>query len=272
MSFPIVATVYQALAELQNQENTLGRPEGPFPETLPGNLIKQRPDIFQPRCKRLDKLHVEELSKIIERRTTLDPVLVYPLGDEFLLIDGHHRMAAYKKARCFDEIPIEVFSGSLKEAVLASGLLNGRTRLAMTKTERMDYAWRLVRMKAYSKAQVCEAASVSDGQVAKMRRVLKRLGEDADQFESWHRARRSDQESSFEPMSEDEHEAMIERKAQKLADKMLKAFGNKLASNPEVTALALEIHLGRKATEIAIELRHLLDRDEWDEEDDEDDF
>jgi hypothetical protein len=258
------------LEKLQEQERLSGKPVGPYPASLPRSDIKQLPDIFQPRHKKLDVRHVEELAKLIKRGVSVDPVVVYPMADGFVLIDGHHRVAAYKQAGGTKAIPVKVFDGTLEEAVLASGLVNGRTRLPMTKTERMDYAWRLIKFERYSKAQVCEASSVSDGQVGKMRRVFRHLGEYAEAYDTWEEARKADQVVCNEPLSDDELDAKLERKAQKMADQLAQTFGSRLAKNPEVTARALEIHLGRRAPDVANELAHLTDQDDPYDEDDDD--
>jgi len=61
----------------------------------------------------------------------------------------------------------------------------------------------------------------------------------------------------------------IEEQAQAYADRLAKAFSTKLARNPEIAALALEYHFGRKLPDLLKELNartgEVLDDDEEDE-------
>jgi hypothetical protein len=67
-------------------------------------------------------------------------------------------------------------------------------------------------------------------------------------------------------MTEDEREQWIEEQANRYADRLTKAFGNKLSNNPEVAAMALAIYFGRRLSEIHAELRQHLIEDGFDEE------
>jgi len=223
-----------------------------LPPELPWNAIRQEPDLFQPRP--IDERHISELVRAIGVVGKLDAVTVIQVGAQAVLIEGHHRMAAYRRAGVVEGIPVEYFAGGLEAAVLESGRANSKAKLPMTNTDRQNCAWRLVQLGRYSRMAVSLAAGVGTGQVAIMRRVLKDLGEDALSQRSWNEARRAVAGVEGFAWSEDEVEAQKEAQAQSYADRLTKTFGNKLATNPEIAARALDIHLGRRLGEVFREM------------------
>src|SRR5262245_13543196 len=63
--------------------------------------IKERLELFQPRefgygTRSVDPDWVKELARRIGIHGELDPVLVIRLGKEWVCVDGHHRIAAYR--------------------------------------------------------------------------------------------------------------------------------------------------------------------------------
>ena len=235
---------------------------GEPPERLLIAEIKTLPELFQPRgTGGTDERHVSELRRGLKVSKVLDPVTVIWIGDEAILIDGHHRLAAYLAEKHFGEIPIQTFKGTVEDAVLEAGRANSRAKLPMGVQQRNDYAWRLVVIDSYSKAKIVEAAGVSDGQVAAMRRVRKALGADAGEFKSWWEAQAKAKGITREALTEEEQEQRLEDLANTYADKMAKAFTTKLANNPEVAARTLAIYFGRNLGEVWRELKEHLDPD-----------
>lgn len=229
--------------------------------------IREYPDVFQPRGHDVVEYHVETLARVIRTQGTVEPIKVVQIGGEVVVIDGHHRVAAYSRAGVTSDIPIVFFEGTLEEAVLEAGRANSQAKLQMDNQERQDFAWRLVRM-GYKKKEVVATAVVSDGQVGIMRRVLKKLGDTADDHPRWFRAHKAAHGKDDPPMSNDEREAWVEAQAQLYADKLSKAFGKKLAGNIEIAAHALAIHFGRRLPELMQDLLHHANLPEEDEEDD----
>lgn len=241
----------------------------PHPDVLPDNLsisdIATATALFQPRG--LAENHVHDLSRKARSGTIFDPVVVLQIGGTPYLVDGHHRREAYLNASVTKPIPVTYFTGSIEEAVLEAGRANSKAKQPMTNTERQDFAWRLVRLGGYTRNQVAEAAGVSVRQVATMRDVLKQLGADAFEHESWWKARQasSGRESpSFD--TDDEREEWLEARASDLAGRMRKEFTGKLISNPELAARALHIYFGRKLPELFYELRHYVPEDDVQEQ------
>lgn len=223
-----------------------------LPPELAWDAIRQEPDLFQPRP--IDERHISELVRAIGVVGKLDAVTVIQVGAQAVLIEGHHRMAAYRRAGVVEGIPVEYFAGGLEAAVLESGRANSKAKLPMTNSDRQNCAWRLVQLGRYSRIAVSMAAGVGTGQVAIMRRVFRDLGEDALSPRSWKEARRAVAGIEGFTWSEDEIDAHKEAQAQSYADRLTRAFGNKLATNPEIAARALDIHLGHRLGEVFREM------------------
>jgi ParB-like chromosome segregation protein Spo0J len=219
------------------------------PSKWPLKGIAVAPEVFQPRGT--DERHINTLAQAVKEKGVVSPILVMQIGSKTVVIDGHHRVAAYEKASRGAEVPVEYFEGTIDEAVLQAGRANSQAKLPMATKERQDFAWRLVKAGRYSKAQIAEAAAVGSSQVATMRTIKKALGAKADGCQSWWQARRmASGGSPTANMSQDEIEEWKEEQAQRWADKLSRALGNKLAGNPEVASRALEIHLGRKFDDV----------------------
>lgn len=229
---------------------------GPQLPALPLDQITLLPALFQPRA--MDERHISELVRAIKAAGSLDPITVMQAGEEAVLVDGHHRVEAYKRAKRTADIPVRYFEGTPQEAVLESGEANSKAKLPMAMWERMNFAWRLVVMGAYSKEKIATAAGVSTSQVATMRKVLKKLGEEAAAHRSWALARKAAEGQGVE-MTDDEREEWKQEEANRWADRLQKEFGNKLSSNPEITAMALATYFGRRLPAIVGQLRGFID-------------
>jgi hypothetical protein len=178
----------------------------------------------------------------------LDPLLVLQVGDRFYVIDGHHRLASYDTARWTGDIPAKVFGGTLAQAYLEALRLNSRNKLPMTKENKQEAAWKLVRLQdGSSREQISEWTTVSTSNVSNMRRVLKKLqelerGADAIPIDelTWRRALREDwaTEDGGKEWDADEWK---EREANEIVEALMKAnIGFTLKKQPEITAMALE--------------------------------
>jgi ParB-like chromosome segregation protein Spo0J len=236
------------------------------PETLPLASIVVKPGLFQPRGE--DERHISELVRAIKARGKVEPVTVIQVGDKAVLIDGHHRLVAYELAKAASAVPVRYFEGTLEDAVLEAGRANSKAKLPMNNQDRQNYAWRLVLMGTYSKRQIMDAAAISDGQVAVMRRVKTALGSAAYDAPTWWRAQRNAKGIAWQEIDDDERERRLEELAQDYADRLSKEFSTKLANNPEVAARALSIHFGRRLQDLAWAMREHLPEPGDDEESD----
>jgi hypothetical protein len=252
-----------ALRALEEQIKQ-GRPEPEEkPTALPMQAIREMPEVFQQRdCPEWQsKGHIQELHRVPKDGRTLDPVTVFWIGSGWALVDGHHRLGAYRLARWRKEIPVQVLSGkTLAEARLFAGLTNGKASLAMTSAEKSQFAWRMRVTSDLSKARIQKASGMSDGWMGECQRVFKALREDKglplDELAEmrWHDARRR---ARGEAEEETDWESEEEREAQEWAAKLLKICGKRGHQRHHVLARALEIYDPR----LPNTLRQL-----WDEE------
>ena len=63
----------------------------------------------------MDERHISELVRAIKTRGQVEPVTVMQIGDKTVLIDGHHRVVAYKLAKATSAIPVRYFEGTLRK-------------------------------------------------------------------------------------------------------------------------------------------------------------
>lgn len=204
--------------------------------------------------------HVHGLSKIIKSQGKVAPVVVWPAGDKIILLDGHHRIEAYKKAEKTDAIPVAYFEGTADAALARSGELNTPLKLPMTNDEKQDFAWRMETLGDYSLNEIVLKSGASKAQVARMRGVKRKLGDLAQCFGTWRAARKHAEEP--EQDTERGSEEWKDQQAEKHADTLAKAFGNKLATNPELAAMAFGIYFGRKLPELYHQLGELMSEGE----------
>lgn len=141
--------------------------------------IKERLELFQPRefsygARSVDPDWVRELARRIGIHGELDPVLVIRLGKEWVCIDGHHRIAAYRLRNHKKPIRCEWFAGTPKEAVDESMRRNKKDTLPIPSADRREEAWRRVLLNQGSKKEIADACGVSPSSVANMRKAKRR--------------------------------------------------------------------------------------------------
>ena len=223
--------------------------------------IEMRPEVFQFRRVEVDERHVDDLAGVLKCGNALDPLTLWrdPTSQRLVVVDGHHRVAAYKQAGWQKKVPVVVYSCSLEEARLLALQENGKTRLPLTNEERMDAAWSLVCLDcpSYSKRTIVEHTGVSDGTVAKMRRTRKELlGPQLDGVlpDHWWRALAMLKGTEDREYTEEDRQAMIDAKAAQLDDKIGKALGHMASHQIEAACDVVAKRLGRQG------LRVLFDR------------
>lgn len=212
------------------------------------------PTLFQPRA--MSEKHIEDLKRAIKATGELDAMLVLPVGSRLIIVDGHHRLEAYKRVGTNEAVPVSYFEGSPREALFEAGKQNSKAKLPMENRERQDYAWRLVLFDNGSKAEVSTASGVSPSQVATMRRTKTALGDEAYDFTSWFRARRAAKGTLT--ADTDDIEQWKHELASRWADAMAKKFSTKMANQPEVAAMAMDMYFGRRLPALVYELRSFV--------------
>lgn len=238
------------------------------PTELPLASIRRWPMVFQHRTflGYASESHIRTLATAIKKSKSksLDPILVWWDGKDWTCVDGHHRHAAYTLAEVGSEhpVPVEVFQGTLGQAMGAAASANTRNKLAMSSVEKSNAAWRIVAMTDMSKSEAASAAGVSESTVANMRKVFNQLEAKVnaalDELSisphgnfrdlNWEQAKRLAE--GRDEVDFDREEAN-EKKASDMALALRKAIGKEGWKQPEILARALELYDGRLPEQLA---------------------
>ena len=234
-------------------ETQLKRPKGPNETVLlMPSEIKTRPELFQVRefsfgMRETDPDHVKTLTHNIGIHGELDPITIIKLGTKFVIVEGHHRLAAYKSAQWMQPLKCMWFPGSVHEAIDESMRANAKDRLNVPLADKAEHAWKRTLLGWGSKAKVAKMCGVSESTVAQMRR-LKRLAqensEEGAQFRrriggreglmdtSWYSAKLA--ALGLEPEKIDDEE-----RAERLARRIRARLDDLLSRDAQTTARAL---------------------------------
>lgn len=230
---------------LQTSPTPNGTPATPINHLDRRSIRVAAEGVFQWRQCARDALrsnaHITTLVSVLRSTAKpFEPLLVFPAGGKCFVIDGHHRLAAYEVAGWDEPVPVEVFTGDLDSARMAALQCNCKDKLPMTKDDKLEAAWRLVKEEGgVSKQQVVELGLASNGTVGNMRAKWREIKDERDdrlQQMSWGRAR------WWKPgiVEEFDVEDWKERKIQELVDRLLKTgIATELGKNGEFVLEAL---------------------------------
>lgn len=170
------ASATKRLREIAKTTNTLTQP---VVTELPLKCLTQVKSVFQFRTplQHHSESHIRELMKAPADSRTLEPVTVWWCAGEWLVVDGHHRIGAYREAS-WDEsapVPVRPLKGSLDDALLEAARANMLSRLQMNKTERLNGAWKLTLQGDFKGAKLVQVTGVSVRTIANMRATAKAL-------------------------------------------------------------------------------------------------
>lgn len=217
----------------------------PHPTTLQRTNIKELPELFQHRSplEHASETHIKELARTLDRGSPLEPVTVFWTGKQWACLDGHHRLAAYRKSKWRKAVPVMVFEGTADQALLRAAQANTRDKLPMSRVEKLNAAWRLTVGTRLSKAAIVKGTNVSDGTVGHMRRTMHALLHKTPRRDlsdtTWGQAQRY--AKGNEAVDGRDWDAEREEEAKRLAGKIIKAIGQRGTKDVEAFALALEI-------------------------------
>ncbi|EAQ24504.1 hypothetical protein [Roseovarius sp. 217] len=138
-----------ALDRLRREKADNPRPPNRTPERLHLKEIATEPLVFQVRAAGLDMERVEEIAGDLSAPDLDDPIHVWWGGKGWIVIDGHHRLAAHRLAQErggeVRKVAVKAHpTMPLEEALGAASLLNAREKVTITREERGNAAWRLV--------------------------------------------------------------------------------------------------------------------------------
>jgi hypothetical protein len=258
--------------------------------------IKERLELFQPRrpgygLRTLDTNHVNALVTRINRKGKLDPPLVVKFGTvnpntgkvdghEWVVVDGHHRLAAYRKAKHTGTIRCQWFDGSVRAAMDASVHRNEKIHLRIEQGDKHEAAWTRTLLDwdgkdwRSSKKDVVQLTGAGEGTVAVMRRVVKwhhnfKTGADKDPMgERLFKQLGSDLSAhpwskvnvvrlDLSPKEEGVHDA-----AAKLSRELNKRMPVLRTLDPAITARALWLYIPDLCPQLGVELARSGDEDD----------
>ncbi|EAQ47717.1 hypothetical protein MED193_21029 [Roseobacter sp. MED193] len=228
--------------------------------------LRTEPETFQFRAFETEEHHVQDLAASIKAGNEMDPLTVWKRGDDdYVVLNGHHRHAAYARCDYRKPIAVNVFECSEAEAKLIALEESTKTKLPMTNVEKLDAAWRLVCTDHdYSRAQLVKSTGAGDGTIAKMRRHRKTLEvEDLEIPASWWLAQRRVKGLEKQEWDNDMQEQMIQTRAKALDDAIGQALGRAGKIQWEAVAIVLERRLNKQTLGYVID--ELRDEDEEDE-------
>ena len=137
-------TVEQALQQLQTAEvQTLPLSALKTDESLQPRVARMVPFKDQGRVESRSEEHIGTMRLALEaaHNVQLEPLLVAEVDGSLFVVDGHHRLKAYRMAQR-ETIPVRVCPMERAQAVLASKLVNCTDRaLEMHPEQRRDAAW-----------------------------------------------------------------------------------------------------------------------------------
>ncbi|MCK1345928.1 ParB/RepB/Spo0J family partition protein [Bradyrhizobium sp. CW11] len=235
------------------QQPSQGQQRRSVPRTslyLAENVFQWRGGAKEDRYER-DK-HIHALATALKNQTTpFDRLTVWPVADRFYVLDGHHRLAAYDTVGWTKAIPVEVFEGTLDEAMLRAIAGNIRDKLRMTPRQKSEAAWRITKenIGKLNAEGVAETTGISRRQAFHMKRTWKELNGRSDFSEdqleklpgiTWWQARDLKKGGDGIVAEDWDAETWIDEKATALAELMRKKnVEHALMENPEITAMAL---------------------------------
>lgn len=216
----------KALEELQSiweSSQSQEQPKGIV--KLPLDSIEIIPDLYQSRVEYDDSsgvVDIQHVAKLVaalkaSHRYELDPIKVIKVGNRNILVDGHHRLKAYKNQKR-KVIPAEWTSGSPKDALLVAGAENKKISLPLTALERSERAWKLVMLgpDLYSKRQIHQGTGASESTIASMRKKLRELQDAGEEIpDTWREA----------SSNKDRDPEWLEKMIQEWTERITKTFG-----------------------------------------------
>lgn len=123
---------------------------------------------------------VEEIARGLDGSNLDEPIHVWWSGKRWIVIEGHHRHAAYlykqaKEGVKFD-IPVTAHPDTpLEEALGMAGRLNSRDKVKISQAEKLNCAWRMVCMGEGSIRQQSIQSGATTSTISNMRKVKAQL-------------------------------------------------------------------------------------------------
>jgi uncharacterized ParB-like nuclease family protein len=231
---------------------------------LPIQEIKTLEAVFQPRqmneATAESGKHLGELKRVLQAKGELDPITVLKAGGEWLCLDGHHRLEAYRQAGGRrTHIPVRVFSGSLEDAFRLTIESNAPDKLNLTPDDKREAAWRMLLL-GFSFRQINQATTISKGTIHNMDKAKQRVQEGWPSvvLEEWTWR---DVKNLLNGEAGGRSDMWKEAKAREWARQIARTFSGLPSEHPRIFAQALLTYNAETAKAIAEEVRRLAGAD-----------
>lgn len=240
-------------------------------DRLPLAEITTEPGAFQMReGQAIVQEWVGDLLKLLRGGVKqFDPILVWWTGMRWVVMDGHHRLEAYRlhSVGKNDYPPVTVIVSKAEnpdKAMLEANRENGKVKLNTTAKERSEQAWWLTVMGIGSKADVARASGVNASTVGRMREAKAKLEAKGWSPENliiagWEYANAASKEQSEITLDDDyDPDARIWAQGREMAVRLGKTFGPALKDSPDAAA-AMLLSYGEETTKRILQSRFLYD-------------
>lgn len=210
---------------------------------LPMADVKTLEAVFQPR--QFDEStsesgkHLDVLKRALQPGIELDPITVFKVGGEWLCVDGHHRLEAYRQVGGKrTHVPVKVFEGSVEDAFRFCIEANAPDKLNLTREDKLEAAWKMVLLvPAYTYREISRATTAALGTVHNMARALKdaqkRFPTAAVEGWTWRQVK------ELVGRGQDTNNMWQTMKAKEIAKQLAKSFCGLPKQHPRVFAMGL---------------------------------
>lgn len=173
------------------------------PRSIDLRLIQSLPEL-QPRgvlmvpfgdrgaLEAASEAHIADMTRRLDGGGQLEPLLIAEVAGQLLLVDGHHRLAAYRR-QGRQQLPACISAMSRNAALLASKLVNcDGAKLPMHAEQKRDAAWQYL-------ASVTDGGSRQLPKGTSLRAVSRAFGITVDTASRMHRRLSSVAPADFSP-------------------------------------------------------------------------
>jgi hypothetical protein len=214
---------------------------------VPLGALEVLPQVFQPRMegdKPWEKeRHRVALTQAVKRRGALDPIVIFPVAGRRIVVDGHCRLEAYRRAGWKEsrKVPVRYLAGTLGDALMAAAETNSKDKQTWTPDEKKEYAWRLVKFDegrgCFSLRDIARTTGAGKSTVGIMRAALDGSVPFDPRGMTWGEVKAKRRGLTPDDQAID---AWHERQRVEWANRLHKTFGDKPNGQPELFLGALE--------------------------------